>query len=76
MVGIARDLSLGFHCFLRRHNCEYSLAIYPNGIKSKHIKMADMLVPVSMAMITIYDPEYLGIEVPEKELAAKGKDND
>jgi len=46
------------------------------GIKSEYIKMADMLVPVSMAMVTVYDPEYLGIKDPEKDEAAKGKDND
>lgn len=46
------------------------------GIKTKYVKMADMLVPVSMAMITVYDPEYLGIKDAEKDDATKGKDND
>ena len=36
------------------------------GIQSKYIKMADMLVPLSMAMITDYDAVYLGI-ADEKE---------
>jgi Fe-S-cluster containining protein len=31
-------------------------------IKSRHIKMADMLVPVSTAILTTYDDAYLGIE--------------
>ena len=30
-------------------------------IKSKHIKLADVIVPLSMALLTIYDDEYLGI---------------
>jgi Fe-S-cluster containining protein len=30
-------------------------------IQSKHIKMADMLVPLSMAILTDYDDDYLGI---------------
>jgi Fe-S-cluster containining protein len=31
-------------------------------IKSKHLKMADILIPVSMALLTVYDSEYLGID--------------
>jgi Fe-S-cluster containining protein len=31
------------------------------GIRSRHIKMADMIVPVSMALLSEYDEEYLGI---------------
>lgn len=46
------------------------------GIKSRHVKMADMLIPLSMAMITVYDPEYLGVGDSEKNEATKGKDND
>ena len=30
-------------------------------IKSRHVKLADVLVPLSMALLTIYDEEYLGI---------------
>ena len=30
-------------------------------IKSKHIKMAELLVPLSMAILTDYDEEYLGV---------------
>ncbi len=42
-------------------------------IQSKHLKMADILVPVSMALITDYDDEYLGIK---KEEEKKGENND
>jgi len=31
------------------------------GIKTKHVKMSDMLVPVSMAILTEYDESHLGI---------------
>lgn len=31
-------------------------------IQTKHIKMADMLVPVSMAMLTDYNEEYFGLK--------------
>jgi Fe-S-cluster containining protein len=41
-------------------------------IQSKHLKMADILVPVSMALITDYDDEYLGVSDGKEE---KG-DND
>ena len=34
-------------------------------IKSKHVKMADLLVPLSMALITGYSDEYLGIGAAE-----------
>lgn len=30
-------------------------------IGSRHINMADMLVPLSMALLTVYDEEYLGV---------------
>ena len=36
-------------------------------IKSRHGKMADMLVPVSMAMLTDYDADYLGIAAAKKD---------
>lgn len=42
-------------------------------IKSKYIKMADMLVPVSMAILTVYDDEYLGIS-DGKIVEAKGRE--
>lgn len=34
-------------------------------IRSKHIKLADMLVPLSMALLTDYTEDYLGIEVDD-----------
>ena len=38
-------------------------------IKSRHIKMAEILVPISMAILTDYDDAYLGIgeQAPEKD---------
>jgi Fe-S-cluster containining protein len=36
-------------------------------IKSKYIKMADLLVPLSNAMITDYDDYYLGLKMKEEE---------
>jgi len=35
-------------------------------IKTKYLKMADMLVPLSMAILTEFDEEYLGIASSEK----------
>ena len=42
-------------------------------VKSRHVKMADVLVPLSMALITVYDETYLGTgkENPETEPAEK-----
>jgi Fe-S-cluster containining protein len=37
-----------------------------NNIKTKYVKMAEMLVPVSMAILTEYDEIYLGIIDDEK----------
>lgn len=37
-------------------------------IKSRYVKMGDMLVPLSMALLTEYDEEYLGVgEKPEEK---------
>lgn len=36
-------------------------------IKSKHIKMGEMLVPLSMSLLTVYDEDYLGIAKPEEK---------
>ncbi|MDJ0984220.1 MAG: YkgJ family cysteine cluster protein [Desulfobacterales bacterium] len=30
-------------------------------LKSRYVKLADMLVPLSMALLTVYDDEYMGI---------------
>lgn len=44
-------------------------------LKSRHVKMADLLVPLSMALLTQYDDVYLGVgkEEPENEPQASGK---
>jgi Fe-S-cluster containining protein len=36
-------------------------------IQSRHVRMADVLVPLSMALLTDYDEEYLGIGTPASE---------
>ena len=35
-------------------------------IRSRHVKMADMLVPVSMALLTEFDETYLGLSDPNE----------
>lgn len=40
---------------------------------SGFIKLVDLLVPVSMALITIYDEAYLGLKQPEEELLPRTK---
>ena len=40
-------------------------------IKTKYVKMADMLVPLSMALLTVYDETYLGIEDPKADTATR-----
>ena len=45
-------------------------------LKSRYLKLADMLVPLSMALITIYDEAYLGTgeeEIPEPPPRKKRK---
>lgn len=42
-------------------------------IKSEHVKMGDLLVPVSMAMITNYDEEYLGLIDKQKSDSKQGR---
>lgn len=37
-------------------------------LRSKHVKMGDVLMPLSMALLTVFDEEYLG--VPSKEQQA------
>jgi Fe-S-cluster containining protein len=41
-------------------------------INTQYIKMADLLVPLSMALLTVYDEQYFGIDTPDKK-AASGK---
>lgn len=46
-------------------------------IKSRHVQMADMLVPVSMALLTDFDADYLGVKIEAKpEESAKGADDE
>ena len=40
---------------------------------SNFIKLVDLLVPVSMALITIYDEYYLGLKEPEEERLPKSR---
>jgi len=50
-------------------------------LRSRHFKMADMLLPVSMAILTIFDEDYLGIsptdstETDESDGKKGGKDD-
>jgi Fe-S-cluster containining protein len=45
-------------------------------IKTKYVKMADMLVPLSMAILTDFDEEYLGIASPKNAEEKQGKKNE
>ena len=45
-------------------------------IKTKYIKMADMLLPISMAILTDFDEEYLGVASPNNAEEKKGTEND
>lgn len=40
-------------------------------LKSKHAKMGDMLMPLSMALLTVFNEEYLGIKDEEKPEASQ-----
>jgi len=44
------------------HNKLYEISVeLVKVIKSRHVKLADVIVPLSMALLTVYDEEYLGI---------------
>ena len=45
-------------------------------IRTRYVKMADMLVPLSMAILTEYNEEYLGVVDENKTLNNQGKEND
>ena len=45
-------------------------------IKTKYVKMADMLIPVSMAILTEFDEEYLGIARPKTAEEKQRKENE
>lgn len=54
-------------------------AEFVQAIGSRHVKMGDVLVPLSMALLTEYDASYLGIDSPSEEKdenAAGGGEND
>lgn len=53
-------------------------ADFVQAIGSRHVKMADVLVPLSMALLTDYDEEYLGLTDPSADNAegAAGGEND
>lgn len=46
-------------------------AEFVKAIKSKYIKMADLLVPLSMALLTEYNDEFLGIKQTDSEKLEK-----
>jgi len=48
-------------------------AEFVHQIKSRHVKMADMLVPVSMAILTDYGADHLGIAVKKDKEKRNGK---
>jgi len=45
-------------------------------IKTRYVKMADILVPLSMAILTEFDENYLGIKNENQILDEQGKEND
>jgi Fe-S-cluster containining protein len=45
-------------------------------IKTKFVKMADMLVPLSMAILTDFDDDYLGIKHSKKAEEEQGRENE
>ncbi|MBU0986381.1 MAG: YkgJ family cysteine cluster protein, partial [Proteobacteria bacterium] len=45
-------------------------------IKSKYLKMGEMLVPLSMALLTVYDAEYLGMKSEQSASEKQGKGDD
>lgn len=58
------------------HKSLYELsAQVVKAVNSKYVRLSEMLVPLSMAMITVYDDEYLGIKTPGNE-AEPGQDQD
>lgn len=51
-------------------------AEFVSQIKTKYVKMADILVPLSMAIITVYDDVYLGVADESETLKRQGKENE
>jgi Fe-S-cluster containining protein len=46
-----------------------------SAIQSKYMRMGEMLVPLSMALATVYDDEYLGIQKPAEPTVNATDDN-
>ena len=40
-------------------------------LNTSYIKLADLLVPLSMALLTVYDEQYFGIDTPEEKAASE-----
>ncbi len=45
-------------------------------LRTRYVKMADMLVPLSMAILTVYDENYLGVVDENETLDKQGKEDD
>jgi len=45
-------------------------------LRSKYVQMADMLIPVSMALLTDYDATYLGLPGSDEDVSPKDKENE
>ena len=45
-------------------------------LNTKYVKMVDMLVPLSMAILTDYDEEYLGLTDPKSGEEKRGGGDD
>lgn len=46
----------------RLHQLSQELVV---ALRSKHIKMGEVLMPLSMALLTVFDDEYLGVPTPD-----------
>ena len=42
-------------------------------LKTRYAKMSEMLVPLSMALLTVYDEEYLGVDAPPGDAPEESK---
>ena len=51
-------------------------AEFVSNIKTRHLKMADMLVPLSMAILTEYDVKYLGLVDEDIKLKDQGEEHE
>lgn len=49
---------------IQRKLAELSMELVA-GLNTKYVQMADILIPPSMALLTVYDEEYLGIQKPD-----------